>query len=354
MQAQLAHSLKHHPSGVAQRVYRRRQWLQAAALCSWLLATSAAADSGEYRLAVLAFESDEVQDNFAEALAQALREALDARSDYTLHQTHVSLAQLSLSQNCDISHAGCLTAIARSLKLDGFVFGKVTHEGGAPVAVLRRYDLWSEAIDRSALASFSSDAPQQPELERAAHKLLDDLLGPAPGTHRPNLAVTPATAPKLTTPRTLESKDSGPSAGVIAGYALLGGAVLTAGLSVLSFVEVERAEKDPNYERYRLAVGNSSRMNVSDVCDEAAAGRSYGLSPASFRDVKETCTRGMTYEVLQFVFLGGAVVSGGLAAFFLTTGSGGDKEKASLKTGDVSLQPSLGRRGFALNAKLKF
>ncbi|HKP55093.1 MAG TPA: hypothetical protein VJV78_00150 [Polyangiales bacterium] len=315
--------------------------------------STAAAQSGEYRLAVLELESDELQDKLAEALADQLRDALEKRSDYTLHATHVSLAQLSLGQNCDIARISCLAAIARNLKLDGFLFGKVTHEGGAPVAVMRRYDLWSESVDRSALASFTSGTPDAAELEHAADKVLDELLGPAPGAAAPKVALAPAVAAPLPPPHKLESEDSGSNGGLIAGYALLGGAVLSAGLSVLSIVQVDQAEKDPTFERYRLAVGNRS-TGVSDVCDEAAAGKNYGLNPASFNDVKSTCTRGMTFEILQYVFIGSAVVTGGLAAFFLSTSGGSDKERAQLKTGDVTLHPSVGRSGFALKAKMRF
>jgi hypothetical protein len=359
MQAAHASTLQNQLFRSVFRARSRRQWLQAAiggvCLCSWLMAGTAAAASGEYRLAVLELESDELQDAFAETLAEQLRQALRARSDYTLHDTHVSLAQLSLGQNCDVARSGCLAAIARNLKLDGFVFGKVTHEGGTPVAVIRRYDLWSETVDRSALASFTSTTPAAPEIERAAHKLLDDLLGPAPGAAATKVAHAPAAAApaRLPAPRTLEAEESGSNAGRIAGFALLGGAVLSAGLSVLSFVQVEKAENDPTYERYRLAVGNRS-SGVSDVCDEAAAGKPYGLNSASFRDVQETCTRGMTYEILQFVFIGSAVVTGGLAAFFLSTSGGDEREQATLKTGNVTLRPTLGRKGFALNARMKF
>src|SRR3982751_1624624 len=114
---QVAHASRpQHPQhrGASRAPARRSQWLRSAlssaCLCSWLLTGAAAAASGEYRLAVLELESDDLQDKFAEDLAQQLRRALAARSDYTLHDTHVSLAQLSLGQNCDVSRAGCLAA----------------------------------------------------------------------------------------------------------------------------------------------------------------------------------------------------------------------------------------------------
>jgi hypothetical protein len=135
---------------------------------------------------------------------------------------------------------------------------------------------------------------------------------------------------------------------------LLGGAVLSTGAAVFSFFEVNRAEKNRDFERYRLAVG-ARTTNVSDVCDEANAGRRYGLDASSFREAKSACSRGTTFEILQFVFIGSAVVSGGLAAYFLSTsGGGGAKERAQVGNDTWSLHPTLARKGFGLGARMKF
>jgi hypothetical protein len=337
----------------------RRRWLRSLALiyssalplCCALEGTAVAAP-GEYRMAVFAFESDELRDQFADRLADQIRAALDARSDYSLQDTRVSLVQLSLAQNCNTAHAKCLAAIAQSLGVDGFVFGKVTHEGGVPVAVLRRYDLWSEQIDRSALASFSSSAPRRQEFERSSAKLLNDLLGPAPAARHNLPELAAPTTPKLAKPGELAPPETNVSASRVAGYALLGGAVLSTGLAVLSFIEVGRAERNRDFERYRLAVG-ARTSNVSDVCDEASSGRQYGLDDASFREVKSACSRGTTFEILQFVFIGSAVVSGGLAAYFLTSG-GRAKERPAVGGDNWSLHPTLARKGFGLGARMKF
>jgi hypothetical protein len=330
------------------------QWLMCAAvpLCCWLETTAAAAQPGEYRLAVFAFESDELQDQFADRLAQQLRAALDARSDYALQDTRVSLVQLSLAQNCNTTQPACLASIAQSLGVDGFVFGKVTHEGGVPVAVLRRYDLWGQSVDRSALASFSSNAPKRQEFEKSSARALLDLLGPEPTGAHPLPELTAPASPRLERPGDLVPPETDLSASRVAGFALLGGAVLSTGLSVLSFIEVGRAERNRDYERYRLAVG-ARTTNVSDVCDEASAGRRYGLDAASFREVKNACSRGSTFEILQFVFIGGAVVSGGLAAYFLTSG-GSSKERPAIGNNSWSLHPSIARKGFGLGARMKF
>lgn len=341
-------------------------WLQAIACglgvyvaLAVLASQPAQAASDEYRLAVFELESDALHDQFADGIAARVRSALDARSDYALHQTRVSLTQLSLAQDCNTNDAACLGAIARSLGIDGFLFGKITHDGGAPAVVLRRYDLWSASVDRSALASFNSTSPQADELDHAATRLLEDLLGPEPTqlstVPTPSgILPAPVAPPQLERPAVLETRESTSlSPSRIAGFALLGGAVLSTGLSVLSFAFVARAERSRDYERYRLAVGQRS-MNVRDVCDEADGGRRYGVDAATFREAKNACSRGTTFEILQFVFIGSAVVSGGLAAYFLTSAGGGARERPSLGNRTFSLHPSLARRGFAVNTRIKF
>jgi len=321
-------------------------------LCAWFASERACAASEEYRLAVFELESDALHDQFADTVAARVRTALDARADYALHDTRVSLTQLSLAQNCNTVEVQCLSAIARSLGVDGFLFGKVTHDGGAPVVVVRRFDLWSESVVRSALGAFASVTPQNDELERVSTTLLEDLLGPEPTAAPVAPELAPVSAPRLERPEVLEREQSSVSPSRIAGYALLGGAVLSTGLSVLSFYEVGRAERSRDYERYRLAVGQRN-MSIKDVCDEAEAGRRYGLDAASFREAKNACSRGVTFEILQFVFIGSAVVSGGLAAYFLTSGTN-KRERPTLGSRDFSLHPTFARSGFGLTSRMKF
>lgn len=318
-----------------------------------LAQSSARAEPSEYRMAVFALESDDLQDEFAVRLAQQLRTSLDVRTDYSLQDTRVSLTQLSLAQNCNTAEPKCLAAIAQSLGVDGFVFGKVTHEGGAPVALLRRYDLWGQQVDRSAMVSFTSTDPRRTELEKASVRALNDLLGPPPAPAVAARELAAPVLPKLEKPGNLTPPDNDMLGSRIAGYALLGGAVLSAGASVLSFIEVRRAERNRDFERYRLAVGARTN-NVSDVCDEAGAGRSYGMDAASFREVKSACSRGKAFEILQFVFIGSAVVSGGLAAYFLSSSGKSVKEQAKVGGENWSLHPTIARKGFGLGARMQF
>lgn len=328
------------------------------------------AEERAQRIAVLELASDELDDVVTGVVSDQLRKSARARGDVQVNDSRVSLEQLSLAGDCDPSQLDCLARIARALDVAQLIFGKLSHENGSSVVVLQRYDAARQTLDRSNLVSFRAHSVSAGELAATSAQLLEQLLGhsaadggetdwhPAPATRSgskelPRLELT--LEPRDHTP-VLSTRpqpvSAGPSGRTIAGYALLGGAALSVGASVFSFVQVERAGKDRELDRYRLAVGRSN-TSVDDVCDEASAGKRYGLETASFRHVKSVCDTGILFEALQFVFIGTAVVSGGLAAYFLTSGSR-ERQKPTLGSNNFSVTPSLARRGFALGARMKF
>jgi hypothetical protein len=344
---------------------RSRIWsfARAAVLCALALAPCRLAHA-EYRLGVLQLEREDTKDDpLSASFMQALRAALAERKDYTLVDTHVSLTQLSVAQDCNTEEAACLTRIAHGLEIDGFIFGKWSLAGGNPVATVRRYDAQAAAVNASALASFASREPSDAAIRGEVQKLVNALLGPAP--RAPAVAAQPAAKPREL-PELAEEPAPAPVDGVdaidegsgvdprtVAAYSLAGLAVASAAMAVVSFVQVDSASHDKQFESYRLAVGQSNAQ-ARDVCDEASAGRAYGFSDANFRQVKSACSRGNTFEVLQFVFIGGAVVSAGVSALlFATSGSDSDKATASR----LRLQPmaAIGGRGATgLKAQLSF
>jgi hypothetical protein len=332
------------------------------------------AESAEqpYRLSVLELETDDVHDEFAHTFTESLRTQVRSRADYTLVETKVSLVQLSMAQDCTTAQPECLAKIARGLEVDGFLFGKLTHEGGAPVAVLRRYDARKRLVDGSGLANFESHEASATELEQQAVALTTDLLGQAPP--KPTAAVVPPSEAQpvlklqpTTPPESLPAAENAAnplddatteSSGIggqrIAGYALIGGAVVFAGLSVLSFVQIDHAVHDASYERYRMSVGQMN-ASVRDVCDEASAGRRYGVANATFRDAKSACSTGTTFEILQFVFIGSAILSGGLATYLLATdSSSSERARATAERQRFTLRPGLAGRGGTLTARFRF
>ncbi|HEY2736516.1 MAG TPA: hypothetical protein VGI70_21095 [Polyangiales bacterium] len=313
---------------------------------------AAFAEGSDYQIALLDVESDDVPDPFAIELTGRMRSALGAREGYGLHDTHVSLLQLSLAQNCNPAEAECLAAIARTLEVDGFLFGKVTHEGGAPVVLLRRYDLRSESVDRTSLVTFASRSVGSDAIDQGVDHLLSELLNaPKPSATKVEPRAAPLPPPSAAVKSSAARSDSNSVQSTFA-YALITAAVLSAGMTAVSFIEVDEAEHDSNFRRYRFAVGDNA-PNDKDVCTEADAGHSYGLDAASFRQAKSSCRLGKTFEVLQFVFLGAAIVTGSVGAVLLATDDSGERPDVALRSG-WKVRPNLGVHSAGVDARLSF
>jgi hypothetical protein len=305
-------------------------------------AAVAQAHAADQKLGLLQVESDDVHDStFVPMFMQELRDVLADRDDIEAIDTRVSLTQLSLGQDCDTAQASCLLRIAHSLHVDSFMFGKLTHEGGVPVVMLRRYDSKRAAIRGSALASFGSSDVTPAAMRTEVKKLVKQLLGPPPT----------AAPPKLVNAVPIEPESNGPGLRKFAGYSLLGGAAISAGLAVFSFVQIDQAEHNSSFASYRIAVGQNN-TGAKDVCDEANAGKRYGFGNDSFRSVKHSCSVGATFEILQYIFLGTAVVTGGLASFLLLGDSGERKDLVGPK--HIRFRPSIARGGMSLTAAMRF
>ncbi|HEX4352752.1 MAG TPA: hypothetical protein VHZ95_07565 [Polyangiales bacterium] len=314
------------------------------------LAGAAHAQTSTYRVAVLELGIDDVSDALARSLTDQIREQLRAHSEFALSDTHVSLEQLSLAQDCDPTQTACLDKIARGLQVDGLVFGRLKNESGAAVAKLQRYDLATQTVNGSALATLALGEVKESTLQRKAGEIVADLF-------ELEAARSPFARGELAPRNAAIAEQSAVEQPVVsprkvAGYALLGGAVLSAGLSVLSFAEINKAQDNDSFDRYRRAVGQM-RPTVHDVCDEANAGQSYGLEAAAFQRVRSSCSTGRTFEVLQFIFLGSAVLSSGLSAYMLLGGES-KRESPQLGIGDVNLYPAVQKSGASLAARLKF
>lgn len=325
---------------------------------AFTVVSSERAHAADYRLGVLQVENDDsYEDTLAPLFMQELRAVLAERTDVSAVDIRVTLTQLSLGQGCNTAESSCLLRIANTLKTDGFVFGKLTHEGGEPVAILRRYDTRSASIDASALVAFSPQITSAPtadnvrvEVRRLVNGLLGEQAAPAAKAVVPAKPITAApVATTIEPPPVPES--TGMSGRSIAGVTLLGGAAVSVGLTVLSFVQIKNAENNRNFENYRVAVGQNS-TGTKDVCDEASTGKRYGLTDSNFREVRRSCNVGMTFEILQYVFLGSAVVTGGLATFLLL----GDDSEHQRQTGTKSLtfKPNFMRNGASITARMHF
>lgn len=320
------------------------------------LAQPARASEGEVvtHLALFEINSDGVHDDLARQLSDALRRKVLAMPGHQLSDARVSLEQLSLVHDCDTAELPCLGKIARQLGVGGFIFGHMQSERSGAYAEVRLFDAGSQTIKRVSRAMFAQREASGSDVSRKAEILVSQLLGPeqAPSSDTPSARpLLEVTAPTSAETATEAEASSGVSTQEVAGYALLGGAALSVGLSVYAFVEIDRAQSNENFDRYRKAVGKADPM-VKDVCDEAASDRKHGLDPRSFSEVKDECSAGRTFEVLQFVFLGAAAVSGGLSAYLLLSEDGERKPSALLDA--MPFHPVVRRNAAELRAKFRF
>jgi hypothetical protein len=253
------------------------------------LAQPAAASEGEVvtHLALFEINSDGVHDELARQLSDALRREVLAIPGHQLSDARVSLEQLSLVHDCDTAELSCLGKIARQLGVGGFIFGQMQSEGSGAYAEVRLFDASSQTIKRTSRAMFAQRGVSESDVSRKAQLVVSQLLGPEPVPVNEMPSARPI--PEVTAPTPAETAaeaeaSSGVSTQAVAGYALLGGAALSVGLSVLAFVEIDRAQSNANFDRYRRAVGNAD-PRVKDVCDEAARDRTHGLEARSFSEV---------------------------------------------------------------------
>jgi hypothetical protein len=144
-------------------------------------------------------------------------------------------------------------------------------------------------------------------------------------------------------------------------YTLFGVAGASLVGMVVSWVMINQVEKDELYEDYRIMVdeGNEMVMNssdkVDDVCQAAEDGLPYALSPSELDEVAGMCQRADTMEVLQWVFLGTGLVSGGLGLYFLLSH---EEPKAAATTSiggmPLTLKPTVSSQSAHLTATLRF
>jgi hypothetical protein len=305
------------------------------------------------QVAVLSLESDMVTDDVAKGLRQAVCDALSARPDWEVHETQVSLAQLSFAHDCSPTEPACLRAITEQFQLHSLVFGRIARKDEEIVVHLSRFEPQAGAQERSADATFARESVTPESLAWQGRALTSQLfdagsLSVAAQTvqvDESDSAETPI-VPKPKKP----AADSGISGRTVAGYALLGAAAVSTGLSVFSFVQIQNAQDDAGFNNYRRAVGRM-QPEVQDVCAEVERGNTYDVKVADFERSMISCNRGQTYQFLQFVFLGSALITGGLGAYLLLDNS---TERPQNRQRALQLEPRFSRTSAELSAQWRF
>jgi hypothetical protein len=108
--------------------------------------------------------------------------------------------------------------------------------------------------------------------------------------------------------------------------------------------------QDQRYQRYRDSYGN----RTLDSCDEAESGSPGMLNPSELAEFKGQCRTARTLQVLQWVFLGAAVVAGGAGTYVLVNEGSNDRAQARAQRPRFAFTPLIDKRSLALQATLRF
>jgi len=145
---------------------------------------------------------------------------------------------------------------------------------------------------------------------------------------------------------------SGPSLKRVLGWTSIGLGVAFAVATVYTWVTIEKINDDSDYLTYRAKFPRSNlEGGVRNVCTRAKRGELAVREPeqasleASARDL---CDQASTLETLQYVFIAGTVVGGGLGTYLLLS-SRNEPGRAS-----VRLSPRLGAQTAGLAATVSF
>lgn len=151
------------------------------------------------------------------------------------------------------------------------------------------------------------------------------------------------------------------------GWSLLGVSAASAIGFVTSVVIVGNVNDDPLFKSYKDMVaryneafenaGQGSRVEP-DSCAAAEKGLAYDLAddPDKFQEVVDLCRTGGTFEVLQYVFGIGAVVTGAAGAVVLLTADDGSGEESAQRKrpARLALEPRVTPDHAYLSATLRF
>jgi hypothetical protein len=314
-----------------------------------LLSVAVTAPVAAQSLAILGLSSKDGDDEAAAKLTDALRAEAAGDSTIQLSDSAASLSQLVVLHDCEISDVECRDTIARQLEVSELIYGAIRRSEAGHKVELHRYSKADGSL-RHASRELAIEGASEEQLARDTRGLLRELRGvkaPEPA------AIAPAPVPeRARRPQPLaepvEHEPQEASSNDWLGYSLLGVAAVSAGLVVFSWSEIDAARSDPDYRAYREAVGRTQTgMGVDDVCDEAAAGKPYSLGVQRLKDVRSACERGVTFEILQWVFMGTALVSAGVGIYVLLDDDG------EPDTARASLIPVIGKDDAGLQLRIR-
>lgn len=315
----------------------------------WLaMAGQASADK---LVSVMTLLNDSGNDGVALALTEALREAARQETSWHVNDTKLSLSQLALVHDCEPTEAECLETIAEAIDAGLIMMGTMAPTNNDQLTVrLQLYERGKGFREEVAYGDFPAT---DPDYAKVAMKLLRQLQ-PEQDETAPAVEVAPISAvadegpndePDMAAIEMSIDESKGDSLAWL-GYTLIGVGVVSAGLVAYSWIQINEAQEDTTFVAYRESVGN--KAPGADVCDEAEADNDHGLDDKDFSLVKDLCDQGGLFDVLQYVFLGTAVLAGAAGGIILWQDGSESASAAAL-----TLQPHVARRSFGLTARLR-
>jgi hypothetical protein len=312
-------------------------------------------------VAVLGLTSDDGDDGLATSVTRAVRSEVESDARYEVSSSHVSLAQMTMAQDCEITDAQCRIAIANALKVERVIYGAVHRSSRRTLDIELHMANRRDGTETRATRSLSSRDTSDAAFARVATELLAELRG-EPSEHDEAAAPTavPTVAPKVSplddegnhtaAPVREPTQDSEPGSNDWIGYTLIGVAVAATAMTAVSWMQIDKAQTNPGLATYRKAVDYE---RVKDACDEAEHGSTYGVSTEVLDDARSACRQGRTFEVLQYVFLGTAIASAGVGAYFLLDDDGVPESAASARR-TLALIPRVSTHDAALDLRVRF
>lgn len=328
------------------------QTTRTSALAALLWLTLVAPASADKLVSVMTLLNESGDDQVALELTEALRAGARSQEGWHVNDTQMSLSQLGLVHDCEPTEAECLEVIAEAIDAGLMLVGTVQPgQGGGLTARLQLYERGSGFREDMARADFVA---ANADYSALAMSLLRQLIPPEPPADAAaGPVVDPATAGE---PQAEEGPDMAaiemsipdPEDGSIAwlGYTLLGVGAASLGLVAYSWVKINEAQEDTTFVTYREQVGTNAPQ-IKDVCNEADKGHAHGQSDKDVALVADLCDQGKLYDVLQYVFMGTAVVAGAAGGFVLWQ-DGSGSESANL-----TIEPRVTRGGAGLSAQLR-
>lgn len=317
--------------------------------------------SAQPSLAVLGFVSEEGDDDLADAFTRALRAEASEAGAFTISTTTASLAQMTMAQDCEISEPACRQAIGGALNADHVIYGAVRRAGSRGHTVEAHLFDSGTGGETVATRTFAPSGTNEAAVAPTARELLQALTSPeqasaSPPAEAAPLPAVPTVAPAVTPLEDVEGDDEEPTPPAASsgsndwlGYTLIGVGVASLGATAFSWIQIDQANSDTDLRAYRMAVPSS----VDDACTELEKGKGYGLNESMFHNAEDACSKGKTFDVLQYVFLATAVVSGGVGLYFLLDDESGSSQ-ASAEGGGLAFSTQLSSQGGRLTARLAF